>query len=291
MPEPADEWEDGEQGLTPPEPAPADWVRPAPVEAQIHVAPGITLQEETDMRKYAHWKRRRFLTTTFVFFALWLGVLAIVHIEGALLAALLLLLPLYLLTLPFVLRTPKALRAKHSVVDRVSWRARLMISVLVFLILYVPFTFFSNEVIPFAPLIEYMGFALLLLLLLRLGAASEGLAPSLEALPPPTHRLHQQIVAPIDDAHYQRTLWLNFAFVEKGKGAKDLSRRLDHILQANGVRPERRREILAPLEAEEATRFTWTKRGRERRAAGRERRSQVLEAVFRSLTHELEQAA
>lgn len=278
-----------------PEPAPAGGGAPAPVETRIQADPGIDVGEEMAIKYNPHWKRRRVLVASAVFLALWLGSIAFIHAGQGLFAALYLLVPLYLLTLPLILKTPKKYRRfqpRKTLADRLTWQARLMIAVVIFLALYVPFTFFSNAVIPYAPIFEYLLFALAVLLLLRLAGRSVGVTPSLEALPPPSHRLHQQVVAPLDDAHYQRTLWLNYGFVEKGKGQRHLARRLEAILDANGVPAENKAEILEPLDAYREG-FAWglTRAGRERRRSGKHQRTQVLERVFERINRALENPA
>lgn len=289
---PTEAWEEPDPDLPPPEPAPPDWAPPTPLEARIDVAPSGPSPPE-DQPPPPPGKARRLLVTTAVFAALWLAGIPLLRTSGSPTLLLIVLLPVYLVTLLFVLRTPKQRRRpKGRLLERLGWQGRLMTGVAVFLAVYIPFTFVSNAVIPFAPLVEYVLFALLLLVLLRLAGRSSGVAPSLEALPPPHHRLHQQVVSPIDDAHYQNTLWLNYSFVEKGRGGRHLARRLDQILESNGVAPARRTQLLEPLAGyREPARLAFTRRGRERRTAGRERRSQMLEALFVRLNQELEQPA
>lgn len=167
-----------------------------------------------------------------------------------------------------------------------------MTSIAVFLALYVPFAFFTDEIIPYAPIVEYVLFTLAILVLVRLAGRSLGVAPSLDALPPPSHRLHQQVVAPLDDAHYQRTLWLNYNFVEKGKGQRHLAKRLETLLSTNGIDTTRQADILAPLERyEEPFVLGLTRAGRARRRVAREQRSGVLQRVFDRINHELETTA
>lgn len=271
-------------------------VEPTPALPKEETAPEVqAAMEEHDIKFNPHWKRRRVLITTTVYVLLWAGSVAFIHAGQGIFAALFLLVPLYILTLPLVLKTPKKykrFKKSKSLGERIAWQARLMISVVVFLALYLPFTFISNEVIPYAPIVEYLLFTFAVLLLMRLAGRSIGVAPSLDALPPPSHRIHQQVVAPIDDTHYQKTLWLNYAFVEKGKGQRHLARRLESLLDANGVRPERKAEILEPLESYREG-FAWglTRAARERRHASRETRGHVLESVFARINRELENSA
>jgi hypothetical protein len=290
------EWaeEPHEADLAPPEPAPADWQPPAPVEARIETTAGVEVEiEERELEQARRSKRRRFWVTTAVYAALWVCTLVFIHAGQNPLFSLAVLGVFYLLTLPFVLRTPKRLRGrKPKLVDRMGFYSKLMMSVAVFLLVYLPFTLFTNAIIPFAALVEYVLFALLVFLLLRLGARSVGIAPSIEALPPPSHRLHQQVVAPIDDAHYQRTLWLNFSFVEKSRGGRQLARRLDEILDHNGVEPARRATLLAELSAyEDGGGLQLFGAGRGRREQERERRARLLERLFAQINQELEHTA
>lgn len=280
--------------LPDPEPAPADWAPPAPIETRIETGVGVEVEvEERELAAHRRSKRRRFWVTTLVYGLLFLGSLVFVHAGQSALFSLTVLGVFYLLTLPLVLRTPRRLRGrKPKGLERMGFAAKLMTSVAVFLAVYLPLTLVTNKIIPFAPLVEYVLFALLLFLLLRLGARSIGVAPSLEALPPPSHRLHQQVIAPIDDAHYQRTLWLNFSFVEKARGGKGLAKRLDELLEANGVPPERRGQLLGELNAyDDGGGLRLFGRGRERRASDRDRRAQMLERLFANLNQELEYRA
>jgi len=283
-----------ETDLGAPEPAPADWAPPAPLETRIETSPGVEVQvEESELEAARRTKRRRFWTTTIVYVLLWICSLVFIHAGQNPVFSLVVLGIFYLLTLPFVLRTPKRLRGKKpKLVDRMGFYSKLMTSVAVFLAVYLPFTIFTNAIIPFAALVEYVLFALLIFLLLRLGARSVGVAPSLDALPPPSHRLHRQVVAPIDDAHYQRTLWLNYSFVEKAKGGRHLAKRLDEILEDNGVEPQRRATLLAELSAyEDEGGMHLFGAGRTRRDQERERRSRLLERLFAQVNQELEQSA
>lgn len=279
--------------LPAPEPAPSDWVKPAaPVETEIEAQPGIEVEtEERDLEAHRRSKRRRLSITSVVFLVL--AVLVLLTSEGGFASVLLFVVPLYLLCLPFVLRTPKRLRGrKPALADRMGFASKLMTTVAVFLAVYLPFTFFTNSIIPYAALVEYVLFAFLLFLLLRLGARTVGIAPSIEALPPPSHRLHQQVIAPIDDAHYQRTLWLNFSFVEKARGGRGLAKRLDEVLASNGVAPERRTALLAELHTvDDEGGLRLLGRSRERRASDRQRRVQVLDRLFDNLNRELENRA
>lgn len=292
---PKDGWiVEPEPDLPAPEPAPADWARPAPTEAHIETSPGVEVAvEEQEIMDARRSRRRRFWITTAVYLLLWIGSMIFIHAgEGALFSFTVLAI-FYVLTLPFVLRTPKRLRGKKpKLVDRMGFYSKLMTSVAAFLLVYLPFTLFTNAIIPFASLVEYVLFALLVFLLLRLGARSVGVAPSLEALPPPSHRLHQQVVAPIDDAHYQKTLWLNFSFVEKSRGGRQLAKRLDEILEHNGVEAERRATLLGELQSYQDTGgLHLFGGGRERRQQERERRARVLERLFGQINQELEQTA
>lgn len=294
--DPATEWEDDS---TPPEPAPTvppGWAPPEPL-ATKPVADvssdvvALRTTEEQELHKGQHSKARRLLVTTAVFAGLFFLGIATSDASSAEFL-LLVLIPLYLLTLPFVLRTPKRLRrAKPPLAERLDWQAKLMTSVVVFILIYLPFLFFTDKIIPYAALVEYSLFAFLLTLLLRLSGRSVGVASSLDALPPPTHRLHQQVVAPIDDAHYQRTLWLNYSFVEKGRGGQALGKRLDEILEGNGVEATRRAELLAPLSEFPEHGFRFSRRGREKRSKDRDVRAQALDQVYAQLTRELEQYA
>lgn len=273
-------------------PVPEGWEAPTPVDARLESGPGVEAEgdEELALARAYHTRRRRFWTTTVVFGVLWLGSIAFVDTGQGPLSPLLFLLPIYLLTLPFVLRIPKRLKkSKTKMVDRLHWHTRLMIAVVIFIGAYIPFMIFSGAIIPFASLVEYGLFTLLLFFLLRLSGRSAGVAPSVHALPPATHRLHKQLVAPIDDAHYQRTLWLNYSFVEKAKAGRQLERRLDELMESNGVPEDRRLDVLGELNQyhqEGGRRF--------RRAGGapdRDRRTRVLEQVYAKLNHELENAA
>lgn len=265
-------------------------------------APGVVELQQAEIaaedhaiKYHPHWRARRVAATTAVFVGLWAGSILFVHAGQSAFAALFLLVPLYLVTLPLVLRTPKRYKRYQkpkSLAERLNWQARLMIACGVFLALYVPFSIFSNAIIPYAPIFEYFLFTLTILLLLRLAGRSLGVAPSLDALPHPTHRIHQQVVTPIDDPHYQKTLMLNYGFVEKGRGHRALAKRLETLLGSNGVPDDRRTEILRPLEAHREP-FGWalTRRGRERRRAGRDLRGQTLESVFATIQRELETRA
>lgn len=290
-----DEWvPEPEADLPPPEPAPADWVRPAPTETRIETGPGVEVEvEEREIAQARQSKRRRFWITTVVYLLLWIGSIVFIRAGESAAFSFAVLAVFYVLTLPFVLRTPKRLRGKKpKLVDRMGFYSKLMTSVLVFLVVYLPLTLFTNTIIPFAALVEYVLFALLIFLLLRLGAKSIGVSPSLEALPPPSHRLHQQVVAPIDDAHYQKTLWMNFSFVEKSRGGRQLAKRLDEILERNGVQPDRRGTLLAELSAyDDGGGLHLFGGSREHREQERERRARVLERLFAQINQELEQAA
>jgi hypothetical protein len=286
--------EDEPADLPPPEPAPEDWTQPAPVETEIEAPPGVEVEtEDRELESYLATRRRRLWTTTGVFAGLWLLIVLLFTTEGGPIFVALFMLPFYLTTLLFVLRRPKHLKGKtRPAIDRSTFYRRLMVGVAAFLIVYLPLTVFTNAIIPYAVLVEYVLFAFLLFLLLRIGGRSPGVAPSVEALPPPSHRLHQQVVAPIDDAHYQRTLWLNYSFVEKARGGKTLARRLDEILEANGVAPDRREGLLSELHAHsDEGGLHLFGRGRERRSVERERRRQVLERLYASLNQELEYRA
>lgn len=276
------------------EPAPADWAPPVPLETRIEAGPGIAVQdEETALRRQRRSRRRRFWTTTSVFLALYVASLLTVDTAGNPFVILVLLVPVYLLTLPFVLHTPKHVKGrKQPLLEQVDWLTRLMTGVVVFLILYIPFTFFSNEFIPFASIVEYLIFALLLFIILRVAGRAAGVAPSADALPPPTHRLHRQVVAPIDDVHYQRTLFLNYAFVERGRGSKDLAKRVEQVLAENGVPDQRRNEILRELyDYRDASGFSFLRRSRQGRATDRDRRTRLLDTLFVKIRQELENIA
>jgi hypothetical protein len=144
----------------------------------------------------------------------------------------------------------------------------------------------SNKVIPLAPLVEYLLFAVAIFVLYRLIARSVGVSSSLQALPPPTHRTHRQVVGAIDDPHYQKTVVLNYNFLERGKGAKSLTGRLERVLLVAGVPPDERHVVLEPLEP-----FTGGLldlfRGR-RGSRQRERRETALRTTFDRFTKSME---
>ena len=207
---------------------------------------------------------------------------------------LVLLFPFYLVTLALALRTPKRLRKPAAKKTRrgLSFQNRVIAVLLAFGAIYLPFTFISNRVIPYAPLVEFFVFVGVLFILYWLVGRSVGVAPSLEALPPAAHRRHKQVVLPIDDPHYQRTLFLNYEFVDRGRGAKSLARRLDAAMEAVGVDPVRRGSIVEDLsDYHEGWSFGFTRTSRERRVRGRERRGQILKTVYTRFNQELEQTS
>lgn len=243
-----------------------------------------------------HWRLRRALVTSAVFLAVWLLMVALLHTGTPAIVYFALLLPFYVVALYFALRAPKALRRKRerTLRERLTFTNRLTLAILAFIAIYIPFTFVSNRVIPFAPVVEFFVFVAALYLLYRLVGRSVGVAPSLEALPPPTHRRHKQVVLPIDDPHYQRTLFLNYEFVDRGRGGRGLARRLDNAMEALGVAEPRRRSILEDLEDYHEglhLGLGLTRRSRERRRGRRDRRSQLLGTVYNRFNLELEQGA
>lgn len=296
MPEQTDvTWPDAPQDLPPPEPAPADWAPPTPVETTIETTEGVEVQrdEEAQMARLAFNRPRRFWGTTFAYLGLWVASILLVDTGQGPTGPLFFLLPLYLITLALVLRTPKKYRGKMAnKFEATAWQTKVMVTIVVFLCIYIPFTLVSGFIIPFASLVEYVLFAVLLYALLRLSGRGAGVAPSAAALPPPSHRLHQQVVAPIDDAHYQRTLWLNFNFVEKGKGSRHLAHRLDQVLESNGVADGRREEILGELrDWRDSGTGVFVRTGSERHRRGRDRRADALARTLTRITQELERTA
>lgn len=251
-------------------------------------------EEERLVRLGPHWRRRRFLITTTIYLVLWFLMVLLIQtgtppvVYGALL------LPFYLTALLLVLRKPKELRRdQRPLAARLSFTNKLVLSIVVFLAIYIPFSFISNRVIPYAPVVEFLLFAGILFLMYRLIGRSVGVAPSVEALPPPSHRRHKQVVLPIDDPHYQRTLFLNFEFVDKGRGGRTLARRLDGAMEAFGVEPLTRESILGDLvDYREGVRFwlAFTRGGRQRRRRNQERRNQVLRGVYTKFNQALEQS-
>lgn len=252
-------------------------------------------EEERIIRLGAHWRRRRFLITTTIYLVLWFLMVLLIQTGTPPVVYGVLLLPFYLITLLIGLRKPKGLRRdQRPLRARLSFTNKLVLSIVVFLAIYIPFSFVSNRIIPFAPVVEFLLFAGILFLMYYLIGRSVGVAPSVEALPPPSHRRHKQVVLPIDDPHYQRTLFLNFEFVDKGRGGRSLARRLDGAMEAFGVEPAARETILEELEDYREGFHLWfglTRRGRERRRRNHERRNQVLRSVYAKFNQALEQSA
>jgi hypothetical protein len=258
-------------------------------------ATGIAAEDRA-VKLGTHWRRRRFWITTSVYGAVWLLMIGLIHTDTSSSSLFLVfLLPFYAMTLLLVLRRPRALRAreKRTVGDRLTWTNKLSLSILTFIAIYLPFTFISNRIIPFAPMVEFFLFAAVLAFLYRIVGRSVGVAPSVEALPPASHRLHKQVILSIDDPHYQQTLFLNYEFVDKGRGAKTLAKRLENAMEAVGVTTERRQAIIDDLEHHhEGFHFGagLTRRSRERNRGRRERRNQILRSVYVKFNQALEQS-
>jgi hypothetical protein len=257
-------------------------------DARVQADDDAAAEEQETLRLQSGWRLRRVLITTASFLAVLLFVVFFIHVEGAVGGALFLLTPLYGLTLLLVLRKPRPKRkkARKSLKERLTWQSKVVAALLVFLIVYLPFTFISNRVIPYAPLVEYLLFAGAMFVLYRLIGRSVGVSPSLEALPPPSHRTHRQVVGAIDDPHYQKTVFLNYDYVVKGRGGRGLAHRLERLMEANGVPDERRKAILLPLE-EAGGGLVDLSVGR-RRQRRQERRQHALDVVIGRMTTELE---
>ncbi|MBI2078503.1 MAG: hypothetical protein HYT80_09075 [Euryarchaeota archaeon] len=255
--------------------------------------PSAAALEEGALQLGPHWRLRRFIITTAAYLGTWMLMIAFLTAGTEPAVYLVLLLPFYLLTLLFALRTPKRFRrAEKKKKPTLSFQNRLIGVLLLFVAIYLPFTFISDKIIPFAPLVEFFVFLGILLILYWLVGRSVGVAPSLEALPPAAHRRHKQVVLPIDDPHYQRTLFLNYEFVDKGRGAKTLARRIESALEAFGVDAARRASIVEDLsDFHEGWSMAFTRRSRERRRSGRDRRSQILRTGYTRFSQELEQTA
>ena len=142
---------DGEMNPSPETPPPPEAAPPVP-------APVSDPIEELNIRYPPGWRQRRALKVTLVFAALWLLMVLFVRSGAPPIVFLLLLSPVYGLVLLIALRTPRALRASRSkrpLGERLTFGNRLTIAILLFVGIFVPFTFFSNEVIPLAPLVEF----------------------------------------------------------------------------------------------------------------------------------------
>ena len=273
----------------------------APVEVTVEPAniaspsrPGID-EESTAIAMGEHYKLRRFLITSSVFLGLWLLMIAFIQTGTPPSVYFVMLLPFYIVALFFAMRKPKALRQKPKTQrERLTFTNKLTLAILAFVAVYLPFTFISDKIIPYAPMVEFLLFIGVLYLLFRLVGRSVGVAPSLEALPPANHRRHKQVVLPIDDPHYQKTLFLNYEFVDRGRGARTLAKRLESAMEAIGIREERRRSIVEDLEDyHEGFSFGLglTRRAREKHRGRRDRRNQLLKTVYNKFNMELENRA
>lgn len=252
----------------------------------------IEISEEQAVKFSPGWRRRRVIAISATFLGIWLLAIALIHVPGVPFGAFILLLPIYLVTLAIAARRkrPKTKLKKKPLLERVGWQTKMITAIIIFLAIYIPFAFVSNRIIPYAPLVEYLLFALAIFILYRLIGRSLGVAPSPEALPPPAHRTHQQVVGAIDDPHYQKTVILNYNFVERGKGGRALTHRLERILEENGVPETRRQEILEPLERSGGDGLfgVLTRGGRSRRERRRMRRESALRNALNQLNKELE---
>lgn len=267
---------------------------PEPPVAEEAPALDVESAEDKAVKLGANWRQRRFLITSTVFAAIWLLMVALIQTGTPSVVYAVFLAPFYLLTLALALRTPKQLRRtiKRTGASRLSWTNRLTIAVALFIALYLPFSFVSNRLVPYAPVFEFFVFTFGLFILYRFVGRAVGVAPSHEALPPATHRLHRQVILAIDDPHYQRTLFLNFEFVDKGRGGKALAKRLDDAMESVGVDVERRRPVVEELEEyREGWRFGFGRGGKERRRTHRERRAQLLSTVYAKFSQVLENSA
>lgn len=272
---------------TPEAPPPAA-PRPEPAALDIESA------EDKAIQLGAHWRRRRFLITLTVYAATWFLMVALIRTGTPSIVYAVFLAPFFLLTLAIALRTPKALRRaqKRTRASRLTWTNRLTIAVAVFVALYFPFSLLSARLVPYAPVFEFFFFAVGLFILYRFVGRAVGVAPSHEALPPATHRLHRQVILAIDDPHYQRTLFLNFEFVDKGRGGRTLARRLGDAMASVGIDEPRRNAVIEDLEEyRPGFRFGFGRGGRERRNSHRERRAQLLSTVYAKFNQALEQSA
>lgn len=255
-------------------------------------ADDIAISEEETVKFGGRWRRRRVIAISAAYLGIWLLAIALIHVPGTALGAFILLLPAYLITLAVAARKkrPKPKKTKPPLLSRVGWQTKVISAILIFLLIYIPFAFVSNRIIPYAPLVEYLLFAVAIFILYRLIGRSLGVAPSPEALPPPSHRAHQQVVGAIDDPHYQKTVILNYNFVERGKGGRALRHRLERVLEDNGVPEARRQEILEPLERSGGGGlFGFLGRGgRARRERRRMRRESALRNALNRMNKELE---
>ncbi len=242
-----------------------------------------------------HYKLRRFLITSSIFLGVWLLAIALIQTGTPPSVYFVMLLPFYIIALIYALRKPKALRHKQKTQrERLTFTNKLTLAILAFVAVYLPFTFISNRIIPYAPIVEFLLFIGVLYLLFRLVGRSVGVAPSLEALPPANHRRHKQVVLPIDDPHYQKTLFLNYEFVDRGRGARTLAKRLESAMEAVGITDERRRSIVEDLEDyHEGFSFGLglTRRAREKNRGRRDRRNALLKTVYNKFNMELENRA
>jgi hypothetical protein len=235
------------------------------------------------------WRWRRAVVATLVFLGLWILGITFIDVEGIGSALLVLLVPLWLVTAAIVARPKKESQDGKGFFGRIGWQTKLVGVIAAFILIYLPFTFISDKIIPYAPLVEYALFSLALFILYRLMARSVGVAASGEALPPAHHRTHKQVIGAIDDPHFQKTVLLSFAFVERGKGARTLIHRLDSVMAVNGIPDERRSEILSPLDTGGRGFFlVMTAAGRARRKKAQERRAMALRSVFTQFNKALE---
>jgi hypothetical protein len=265
--------------------------------AKITIEPPVSADTELETKSVVmgeHYRLRRFVITTACLFGFWLLSLAILKIETDPIFYFIVLLVPYGIILAFALRKPKALRKEKTIRDRLSFTNKLTLAILAFVAVYIPFTFVSNKIIPLAPLVEFGLFIAVLYLLFRLVGRSVGVAPSIEALPPANHRRHKQVVLPIDDPHYQKTLFLNYEFVDRGRGARTLAKRLESAMEAVGIDEPRRRRIVEDLEDYHegfSLGLGLTRRSREKNRGRRDRRNQLLKTVYNKFTLELENRA
>lgn len=234
-------------------------------------------------------ERRAFraVVTSAFFFVVYLGAVVFIDIEGTPIVALILLGPPYGLAMWLALRRRRLREYDPDVPSPTA--ARVVKAIMVFLLIYIPFTFVSDEIIPHAAVVEYALFAVAVFFLMRMVGRSLGVAGSVEALPPAHHRSHQQVVGSIDDPHYQETVMQQFTFVDRGRGSRQLLDRLSTVLHANGVEFERIQEILAPIE-QAGTGFlrSVTPGGRARSERARQRRLSALRNVIHHFNQELE---
>ena len=288
---------DGDEGAPPDEPGemqvpPPTIEVPPPQEAIAKQ----TAEESLALKLGPNWRARRFWITTAAWAMVWLLSVALIHTESGPVTRLFVVLPFYLLTLYFALRRPKALRPKEKtrLADRLTWSNNLLIAIAVFVGVYSIFSFVSNRIIPYAPMVEFFLFAAVIWFLYRTVGRSVGVAPSIDALPPSSHRLHKQVIVAFDDPHYQQTLFLNYEFVDRGRGGKTLAKRLENAMEAIGIAADRRKAIVDDLEHFHDG-VHWgiglTRGGRERQRRRRERRSQVLRSVYTKFNQVLERNA